>query len=112
MPHEWFISVHGNETPSHEKKTECKLEYFSGIHHQKSCAGESNTAQWTATETFYRENRRYLFPAENLTLHIRYDNKRPFEKLNGGWSDLRDRQLCLSFAFNGAENLPGIDEDT
>ncbi len=49
--------------------------------------------------------------AENLTLHLQYYYKRPFTQLNGGWSDVRDRQLCLSFAFNDAKNLPIIDKD-
>ncbi|CAF1174208.1 unnamed protein product [Adineta ricciae] len=80
-----------------------------GTHHKKFCSNVSDIARWKDTETFYRTNRKYLFPTTTLSLHTKHENKRLLKQLNGGWSDLRDRQLCLSFAFKDAKNLSSID---
>lgn len=76
-----------------------------GTHHKKTCSNESDIARWTETENFYRQNRKYLFPTDSLSVHLKYDAKRIFKQPNGGWSDLRDRQLCLSFAIQDRNNF-------
>jgi hypothetical protein len=86
------------------------LELFSGTHHKKSCSSESDIARWKETDKLYQENRKHLFPTTPLSIHLRYEGKRPFKQPNGGWSDLRDRQLCLSFAFNDTNNLTPVDK--
>jgi len=83
-----------------------------GTHHKKNCLSQSDIVPWTETDQFYQENRKYLFPTNSLSVHYLYNGKNPFRKLNGGWSDLRDRQLCLSFAFNDTKNLSSIDINT
>lgn len=71
---------------------------FSGTHHKKTCVNESNVVRWQETENFYTQNQKYLFPKAPLSIHMHYLGKRLLKQPNGGWSDLRDRQLCLSFA--------------
>ncbi len=88
------------------------MKFFSGTHHKKTCSSESDIARWTETDNFYQENRKYLFPTTSLSVHIRYEGKRPFKKPNGGWSDVRDQQLCLSFAFKDTKNLTSVDIKT
>jgi hypothetical protein len=88
-----------------EKKRIYLIEIFSGTHHKKSCSNESDIARWTETDKFFEDNREYLFPKPPLSINLKYQGKRPFKQPNGGWSDLRDRQLCLSFAFKDTKNL-------
>ena len=85
------------------------MEIFSGTHHKKTCSNQMDVARWTDTEDFFQENRQYLFPTSPLSVHSRFIERRPMRQLNGGWSDFRDRQLCLSFAFQYARNLSSID---
>ena len=82
----------------HERKKKLFLEIFSGTHHKKFCSNESDVARWTETDKFYQNNRKYLFPTGSLAVHLKYDTRHQFKRLNGGWSDVRDQQLCLSFA--------------
>lgn len=81
---------------------------FSGIHHKKFCSSESDIVRWAETEKYYNDNRQFLFPNTSLSLLVKYEGKRLFEQPNGGWSDIRDRQLCLSFAFKDYRNLSSI----
>jgi hypothetical protein len=104
---ELYILDHGREHDFYFLKN--LLITFSGIHHKKTCSSESDIAQWTETEKFYHANRKYLFPTTPLSLHVNYESKRLFKNPNGGWSDLRDRQLCISFAFKDAKHLSAID---
>ncbi|CAF3213270.1 unnamed protein product [Rotaria sp. Silwood2] len=83
-----------------------------GTHHKKFCSSESDIARWTETDKFYQENQKHLFPITSLSVHLRYEGKRPFKQPNGGWSDVRDRQLCLSFAFKDYKTLSPIDKET
>lgn len=76
-----------------------------GTHHKKTCSSESDIARWTETDRFYRDNNKYLFPNQSLTTHLKYEVKRALKQTNGGWSDLRDRQLCLSFALKTTKNF-------
>ncbi|CAF3011525.1 unnamed protein product [Rotaria socialis] len=80
-----------------------------GTHHKKFCSSESDIARWTETDKLYRDNRKYLFPETSLSVHLKYEGKRIFKQPNGGWSDIRDRQLCLSFAFKDYKNITPID---
>jgi len=106
--HDLYILDHGKKIHFEENKIYFN-EIFSGIHHKKSCSSESDIARWTETDKFYHDNRKYLFPTNPLTVHLKYEGKRIFKKPNGGWSDLRDRQLCLSFAFKDAKNQSSFD---
>ncbi|CAF1023525.1 unnamed protein product, partial [Didymodactylos carnosus] len=71
-----------------------------GTHHNKTCGGSAFDIKkiWHETSEFYTVNLKHLFPT-SLQVNLHYQNKRPFINLNGGWGDLRDKQLCLSFAF-------------
>jgi alpha-1,6-mannosyl-glycoprotein beta-1,2-N-acetylglucosaminyltransferase len=80
----------------------------SGIHHKRTCASESDIARWTETDGFYRTNRKHLFPNRTLSVHLKYEVKRLLKQTNGGWSDLRDHQLCLSFALKTPRNSSNI----
>ena len=91
------------------RKQRSLFEIFSGTHHKKTCSNAADIARWTETEKLYRENRRYLFPTDSLSEYGQYLDKRPAKQLNGGWSDIRDRLLCLSFAFKDTTNLSSID---
>ncbi|CAF1073506.1 unnamed protein product [Rotaria sordida] len=81
-----------------------------GTHHKKFCSNESDIARWTETDKFYQDNKKYLFPITSLSVHLKYEGKRPFKQPNGGWSDVRDRQLCLSFAFKQYKHLSPINK--
>ena len=106
MPLDWFISDHG--------KSICLFFYlfiipnFSGTHHKKTCSSESDIARWKETDKFYDVNKQHLFSTKPLSIHLKYEAKRPVKQTNGGWSDLRDRQLCLSFALKNTEDLSRI----
>ncbi|CAF0803174.1 unnamed protein product [Didymodactylos carnosus] len=71
-----------------------------GTHHKKTCGDSTSDVEkkWNETSQLYTNNLKYLFPT-SLQVHLRYEGKRPFKQVNGGWGDLRDRQLCLSFAY-------------
>lgn len=104
---------HGKE--KHRFRDKIKIyfnEIFSGTHHKKSCSSESDIARWTETDKLYHDNRKYLFPTNRLTIHLKYEGKRPFKQPNGGWSDLRDRQLCLSFALRNTKDISHINIKT
>lgn len=81
---------------------------FSGTHHKKTCSNESDIARWTETDKFYHTNRQHLFPTNPLSTHLKYEAKRPVKQTNGGWSDVRDRQLCLSFALQNSTDLSRV----
>ncbi|CAF1366404.1 unnamed protein product [Adineta steineri] len=83
-----------------------------GTHHKKTCSSESDIGRWTETKLFFRNNRKHLFPTNSLSVHLKYEGKPIFKQPNGGWSDLRDRQLCLSFAFKDIKNLSSVDIKT
>ncbi|CAF3420849.1 unnamed protein product [Rotaria sp. Silwood1] len=79
-----------------------------GTHHKKTCSNQSDIARWEETDKFYQLNRKYLFPTNPLTVHAKYEARRPLKQTNGGWSDLRDRQLCLSFALKNPKDISHI----
>ncbi|CAF3058072.1 unnamed protein product [Rotaria socialis] len=79
-----------------------------GIHHKKTCSNQSDIARWDETKKFYETNQQYLFPKKPLTIHAKYEAKRPLKQINGGWSDVRDRQLCLSFALKNTKDISQI----
>ncbi|CAF1167774.1 unnamed protein product [Adineta steineri] len=76
-----------------------------GTHHKKTCSSESDIARWQETDKFYTNNQKYLFPTKPLSVHLKYEAKRAVKQTNGGWSDLRDRQLCLSFALKNTKDI-------
>lgn len=86
------------------------MKFFqsSGIHHKKNCFNQSDTSPWESTAKVFQNNHQYLFPKQALTVHYKYEVRRPFKNTNGGWSDIRDRQLCLSFALKNTENISHI----
>lgn len=73
------------------------------------CSNAGDIVRWAETEKLYRDNRMYLFPTGSLSEYSQYVDKRTMKQLNGGWSDIRDRLLCLSFAFKDTRNLSSID---
>ncbi|CAF0747884.1 unnamed protein product [Rotaria sordida] len=79
-----------------------------GTHHKKTCSNQSDIARWEETDKFYQLNYKYLFPTTPLTVHAKYEARRPLKQTNGGWSDLRDRQLCLSFALKNTKDISHI----
>ena len=88
------------------------LGHFSGTHHKKTCSSESDIARWKETDKFYDVNKQHLFPTKPLSVHLKYEAKRPVKQTNGGWSDLRDRQLCLSFALKNTKDLSLVNVET
>ncbi|UJR33200.1 hypothetical protein I4U23_020655 [Adineta vaga] len=83
-----------------------------GTHHKKTCSSESDIARWKETDKFYDVNKQHLFPTKPLSVHLKYEAKRPVKQTNGGWSDLRDRQLCLSFALKNTKDLSLVNVET
>ena len=81
---------------------------FSGTHHKKTCSSESDIGRWKDTDKFFQTNQKYLFPNQTLSVHMKYEARRPVKQTNGGWSDLRDRQLCLSFALKTTNDISHI----
>ncbi len=86
--------------------------FFSGTHHKKTCSNESDIARWQETDRIFQNNRKHLFSNQSLTVHLKYGAKRPLKQTNGGWSDLRDRQLCLSFALKNTKDISHINLKT
>jgi len=63
-----------------------------GVHHKgKDC---NNNEVVKTVENVFKSSRKYLFPNQ---LVLQRGNKRAFKlpKVNGGWSDARDHQLCI-----------------
>ena len=86
--------------------------FCSGTHHVKTCSNQSDIARWKQTDKFYRDNQDYLFPSQPLSIHVKIMAKRPIKNTNGGWSDIRDRQLCLSFALKNTKDISHINITT
>ncbi|XP_052771570.1 alpha-1,6-mannosyl-glycoprotein 2-beta-N-acetylglucosaminyltransferase-like isoform X2 [Mya arenaria] len=74
-----------------------------GVHHKgKNCKPEEKKK---TIQGIIETNRKYLFP--NTVSIGGYSGLRLRDpKPNGGWGDLRDRQLCLSFVTNSSEKVP------
>ncbi|ODM91432.1 Alpha-1,6-mannosyl-glycoprotein 2-beta-N-acetylglucosaminyltransferase [Orchesella cincta] len=66
-----------------------------GVHHKKKTCDPKKAAQ--AIEKGIKQYSSLLFP-DNLTVELRRGKKMRLKKGNGGWGDLRDKQLCMSFA--------------
>ncbi len=86
--------------------------FLSGTHHKKTCSSESDIARWEETDKFFQDNKKYLYPNQSLSINLKYEAKRPIKQTNGGWSDLRDRQLCLSFALKTTNDISHINVKT
>ncbi len=110
VPHELFTLVPGKIINIlFPRKKQKFRSNFSGTHHKKTCSSETDIARWKETDKVFHENRKYLFPTKPLSIHMKYEAKRPLKQTNGGWSDLRDRQLCLSFALKNTKDISHID---
>lgn len=74
--------------------------YFSGVHHKgKNCKPEEKR---DAVQQTIDRNKQHLFP--NVISIGSYSGiKLRDPKPNGGWGDLRDRQLCISFINSESE---------
>lgn len=66
----------------------------SGVHHKgKNCNPQVKKAQ---VENQINQNLKHLFPnVVSVNGQSRFKLRDP--KPNGGWGDIRDRNLCLSF---------------
>jgi alpha-1,6-mannosyl-glycoprotein beta-1,2-N-acetylglucosaminyltransferase len=64
------------------------------VHHKgKNCDPAAKVKQ---IETLLSQNKQYLYPTTlSISGYPRAPTRMP--KPNGGWGDLRDHQLCLSF---------------
>jgi len=69
--------------------------YYSGVHHKgKNCQPDNKKKQ---IEAQLQSNKHHLFP-NVLAVGGQSKFKLRDPKPNGGWGDIRDRELCLSFA--------------
>lgn len=71
--------------------------FFSGVHHKakgvKKCDAATKVSQ---LNSLLETNKKSLFPSSmSILSYPRMLNRVP--KANGGWGDVRDHQLCLSF---------------
>ena len=71
--------------------------FFSGIHrYTKTCSEESIVKQ---VEKISSSTKEFLFPKLLEVSRVGEREFHPmFRKPNGGWADMRDRQLCLWIA--------------
>lgn len=70
------------------------FNFFSGVHHKTKLCDPT-----TAARTIDKNVERYkafLYP-DNLVVEDLKAKKLKLKKGNGGWGDLRDHELCLSF---------------
>ena len=74
---------------------------FSGVHHKgKNCKPEEKKV---SVQEIIDKNQQHLFP--NVISIGSYSGiKLRDPKPNGGWGDLRDRQLCMSFIHNTSDS--------
>ena len=77
------------------------VSYFSGVHHKgKNCKPEEKKV---SVQEIIDKNQQHLFP--NVISIGSYSGiKLRDPKPNGGWGDLRDRQLCMSFIHNTSDS--------
>lgn len=74
------------------------VSHYSGVHHKgKNCKPEEKKK---TVQALIDSNKQHLFP-NTVTIGGYSGLKLRDPKPNGGWGDLRDRQLCLSFVTNG-----------
>jgi alpha-1,6-mannosyl-glycoprotein beta-1,2-N-acetylglucosaminyltransferase len=74
-----------------------------GVHHTKVCNEEKDAQK---VERKLDSQRSHLFPATiNLDGGLNPSPSRKKVKPYGGWGDLRDRELCLSFVGNSLRNV-------
>ena len=78
------------------------LSLHSGVHHTKEC-NEDRDAQKVARKLEAQKDS--LFPESlHLDLGLNPIASRKKVKPYGGWGDVRDWQLCLSFVGNALRN--------
>jgi alpha-1,6-mannosyl-glycoprotein beta-1,2-N-acetylglucosaminyltransferase len=65
-----------------------------GVHHKRKTCDPNKAAQ--AIEKGIKQYNSLLFP-DVLTVELRRGKKMRLKKGNGGWGDVRDKKLCLSF---------------
>ena len=71
---------------------------YSGVHHTKECNEESDALKVVNKLDSQRNS---LFPESlHLDLGLNPAASRKKVKPYGGWGDIRDRDLCLSFVGN------------
>ncbi len=68
---------------------------FSGVHHNKKDCKSSSVAK--KVQDILRGASKYLFP-KSLVVTSGEKKKLKVPRGNGGWGDLRDRQLCAAMA--------------
>ncbi|KAK6621461.1 hypothetical protein RUM44_001268 [Polyplax serrata] len=69
-----------------------------GFHHKKqNCQAMSVVSR---VQTVLRSAKKYLFPKNLQLVTTSLVRKQTIKNGNGGWSDLRDQQLCLSMLKN------------
>jgi len=66
----------------------------SGVHHKKKTCDPATAA--AAIDRMVTQYQSLLFP-ETFSVEILNAKKLRLKKGNGGWGDIRDHQLCLSF---------------
>jgi len=70
------------------------FNFFSGLHAKgKNCHPDDRVQ---AIEKLLESNKQFLFPA-SLVVSGYPNVPRRVHKANGGWGDVRDHELCISF---------------
>jgi alpha-1,6-mannosyl-glycoprotein beta-1,2-N-acetylglucosaminyltransferase len=67
------------------------------VHHKKDNCDPASAAQ--AIDKGVQQYKTLLFP-NDIAVEVRHGKKMRLKKGNGGWGDIRDHQLCLSFVAN------------
>ena len=74
--------------------------FSSGLHHNKDC--ENSKATLIKVKSIIEKNKEQMFVSK---INLKESNiKASTPRLNGGWGDTRDQQLCLSF-LRSSNNL-------
>ncbi|OXA38128.1 alpha-1,6-mannosyl-glycoprotein 2-beta-N-acetylglucosaminyltransferase isoform X2 [Folsomia candida] len=66
-----------------------------GVHHKKANCDPASSAQ--AIDKGVKTHQALLFP-DKLGVQVSHGKKIRLKQGNGGWGDIRDRQLCLAFS--------------
>ena len=76
--------------------------FYSGVHHKgKNCKPEEKKQ---TVQKMIDTNKQHMFP-NTVKIGSYSGLKLRDPKPNGGWGDIRDRQMCLSFITNSSAGV-------
>jgi hypothetical protein len=95
FPHWRLVKRNVNQLMNKRKVKLICINCFSGVHHKKDNCDPASSAQ--AIDKGVKTHQTLLFP-DRLGVEVRHGKRIKLKKGNGGWGDIRDRQLCLAFS--------------